>query len=473
MLTRKHGIDGKQPFGDSAELFADLDGDSAERLAMIAGDIALMLDGSGTIIDVSADPREFPEMGDWIGRDWLDTVTVESRPKVMEMLAGARKGQTQAWRQVNQLGGDGDIPLRFALVSIGTGKRTIALGRDMREAAALQQRLLQAQQSLERDYLRLRHVETRYRLLFELSSEPTAIVEGDSLRIREANPAAYKVLGARPGTLNGVRLPNLFARTSRDALVALLGSAMTARSVSPLAVELANGGENLTLTANGFRQHGGQVLLVRFVAPVGELMPKASVALDVIESMPDAFVLADAQMAIQAANLAFVELIGAASADQVRGAQLSEFIGRPGIDLDLIGSQLTKHGFAQNVATVVGAREGYEGEPVELSAVATGEEEPYFGMVIRPVGRRLRDLPPMAQDLPRSVEQLTELVGRMSLKDIVRESTDLIERLCIDAALSYTQNNRASAAEILGLSRQSLYSKLHRYGLTGQTDDTD
>jgi DNA-binding NtrC family response regulator len=61
----------------------------------------------------------------------------------------------------------------------------------------------------------------------------------------------------------------------------------------------------------------------------------------------------------------------------------------------------------------------------------------------------------------------------MSLKDIVRESTDLIERLCIEAALSYTSDNRASAAEILGLSRQSLYSKLHRYGLGNLTGDTD
>ena len=76
----------------------------------------------------------------------------------------------------------------------------------MREAAAaLQQRLLQAQQSLERDYLRMRHVETRYRMLFELSSEPIAIVEGDGFRIREANPAAHAVLGAKPGTLNGTR----------------------------------------------------------------------------------------------------------------------------------------------------------------------------------------------------------------------------------------------------------------------------
>ena len=88
-----------------------------------------------------------------------------------------------------------------------------------------------------------------------------------------------------------------------------------------------------------------------------------------------------------------------------------------------------------------------------------------FGFTIRNVGRRVRTLAPVERDLPRSVDQLTELVGRMPLKDIVRESTDLIERLCIEAALTFTSDNRASAAEILGLSRQSLYSKLHRHGL--------
>ena len=62
-------------------------------------------------------------------------------------------------------------------------------------------------------------------------------------------------------------------------------------------------------------------------------------------------------------------------------------------------------------------------------------------------------------------EQLTELIGRVPLKDIVRETTDVIERLCIEAALNLTGDNRASAAEMLGLSRQSLYVKLRRFGL--------
>jgi DNA-binding NtrC family response regulator len=81
-------------------------------------------------------------------------------------------------------------------------------------------------------------------------------------------------------------------------------------------------------------------------------------------------------------------------------------------------------------------------------------------------------LPPAGAEYPRSVEQLTELIGRKTLKEIVRESTELIERMCIEAALTHTSDNRASAAEILGLSRQSLYSKLHRFGL-GNFDDKD
>ena len=69
------------------------------------------------------------------------------------------------------------------------------------------------------------------------------------------------------------------------------------------------------------------------------------------------------------------------------------------------------------------------------------------------------------RSLPRSVEHLTELVGRVSLKDLVRETTDVIEKLCIEAALELSKDNRASAAEMLGLSRQSLYVKLRRFNI--------
>ncbi|KPF93637.1 transcriptional regulator [Novosphingobium sp. AAP83] len=472
MPAPKNSIEGKRPFASLDRHFKSVGSEAVAKFAMLAGDVAFVIDEAGTIVDVTADLADFSAFTTFVGRAWIDTVTVESKPKIVDMLASAHKGMTQHWRQVTHNTTDGNVPVRYSVVSLGEGAGCIAFGRDMRDAAALQQRLLQAQQSLERDYLQLRQLESRYRLLFDQSAEPVIIIDADTYRVREANPAAHKLFGAKPGTLQGGKFTALFSKPAREPLIAFLGSVMVSSSVQPIDAEPVDGGEKVLLSASGFRQRGGHFLLIR-LASANRIAGETSAAtLGVIESMPDAFVLTDESLVIQVANAAFVELVGAATVDQIRGRPLSEFVGRPGIGLDMIDGQLAKHDIARNVTTVIGASDGFEGEPVELSAVRTGGDHPAHGFVIRPIGRRLRDLP-APNDTPRSVEQLTELVGRMSLKDIVRESTDLIERLCIEAALEYTTNNRASAAEILGLSRQSLYSKLHRYGLGNLVDATD
>lgn len=471
MLTRKHSIEGKHPFGNAAELFDTLDADAAMKFAMVAGDVTLVLDDTGTILDAAFDPREFPTFADWIGTNWIETVTDESRPKVMEMLAAARRGEVQHWRQVNHPSPAGDVPIRYAVLSINGGAHRIAFGRDLREAGRLQQRLLQVQQSLERDYLRMRQLEARYRMLFERSTEAVMIIEAGTLRIREANPAAHQLVGVRIGGLPGKKLLTFIDKNSHDGVQALVGAALVSDTVSPGKIRITRGAREVLASVSGFAQDRGQFLLVRLVPSTDRPAAEFSPVLTLVDQMPDAFVVADSNLEIVTANAAFIEMLQAASIDQLRGRHLSESIGRPGIDLELIEGQIDQHGAARNIATVLRVGHDVDGEPIELSAVRTAGEDGYYAFVIRPIGRRLRDLPPNQQDLPRSVEQLTDLVGRMSLKDIVRESTDLIERLCIEAALSYTSDNRASAAEILGLSRQSLYSKLHRYGLGNLTTD--
>ena len=61
-------------------------------------------------------------------------------------------------------------------------------------------------------------------------------------------------------------------------------------------------------------------------------------------------------------------------------------------------------------------------------------------------------------------------MGRRPIKDIVGETVDTIERMCIESALQLTHDNRASAAEMLGLSRQSLYVKLRRFGMLADNE---
>jgi transcriptional regulator PpsR len=109
---------------------------------------------------------------------------------------------------------------------------------------------------------------------------------------------------------------------------------------------------------------------------------------------------------------------------------------------------------------------------VELSAVqALVNDQIVILMFIRDISRRIDNRQTTDVHLPRSIEQITGRVGRVPLKQLVRESTDVIEALCVEAALKLTKDNRAAAAELLGLSRQSLYTKLKRFDIGDSEDE--
>jgi len=62
------------------------------------------------------------------------------------------------------------VPVLYAALRLGRVGPVVAVGRSLRPMAALQQQLVEAQQAMDREYLRLRQVETRHRLLFQVSS---------------------------------------------------------------------------------------------------------------------------------------------------------------------------------------------------------------------------------------------------------------------------------------------------------------
>jgi transcriptional regulator PpsR len=194
-------------------------------------------------------------------------------------------------------------------------------------------------------------------------------------------------------------------------------------------------------------------------------------ALDVIRSLPEGFVVTDPSRRILTANPAFLDLVQLATEEQVRGQRLDQWLGREESEATALYATLAQHGSVRHFPTHV--RGAYGGiEEVEVAAVsALTASQPCLGFTLRATPRRAVTVSG-GRELPRSVEQMTELVGRVSMKNLVRESTDLIERLCIEAALRITRDNRASAAEMLGLSRQGLYAKMRRYGI-GDLDAPD
>ena len=228
--------------------------------------------------------------------------------------------------------------------------------------------------------------------------------------------------------------------------------------------------QEVLVSASTFRQEGGLLFLVRLNLSQGSnsdivLPAMQNKLLKVIEVVPDAFVITDSSARILTANASFLDMAQLTSEDQARGEPLDRWLGQQGVELEVLLSNLRARGAVRLFATTLRGDLGAQSE-VEISAVAVmNGGEACFGFAIRDIGPRFRPPARVAGGTTRSVEQLTELIGRVPLKDLVREATDAIERLCIEAALELTGDNRASAAEMLGLSRQSLYVKLRRYGL--------
>ena len=189
-----------------------LDAETAAEVVTAATDLALVLDEGGVIRDLAVGSAELADEFDpadtWIGRPWIDTVALDSRPKVEALLSDRAPDATPRWRHVNQVAPRGGaLPVLCAVAPLGRANRRVVFGRDLRPVSQLQQRLVEVQQSMERDYSRLRQAETRYRLLFQMSVDPVLILDGESGRILEVNPAAQALLAALRGGWRTVRSP--------------------------------------------------------------------------------------------------------------------------------------------------------------------------------------------------------------------------------------------------------------------------
>ena len=450
-----------------------------------AHDLAAVVDASGVVIDVAtnigsgarapAADLEFAAVLDgWIGRRWIETVTTESRGKIELLLREAVPSSITPRRQVNHVAPDGnDLPIAYTAVRLADGG-IVAVGRDMRAIAALQQRLVETQQALERDYWQLRHVQTRYRLLFERSGEAVLVVDASTRKVVDANPAARALFGSSAERLLGHSFPPETAGASRQALDDLLVATRLDAEGPDVDVTLADG-RAVRAAASCLRQDAQTLFLVRF-AEVGGATPRAlttrwsGAPLDaLLDAAPDAFAVTDADARVIAANRAFLDLAQLADVAQAEGRSLSEWVGRPGADVPVLLAMLKQHGVVRLVGTAVRGEHGTATD-VELSAVRAQGDEPAAGPVavawtIRDVGRRVGVGTGGARDLTRAVEQLTGLVGRVSLPELVRDTVEMVERHFIEAALELTRDNRTAAAEVLGLSRQSLYLKLRRHRL--------
>lgn len=444
----------------------------------------MVVDGKGVIRDVAFNKEELSleldAQGRWLGSTLAEVVTADTQAKAKELIRDAAALKLSSWRQVNHPSPGGhDIPVFYSAINIGRDDRFVVVGRDLRPLAAMQQRLIDAQQSMERDYARLRQAETRYRLLFQVSSEAVMIVDSSNGLILDANPAALALFDESWPQIVKSGFQSHFDVASAQAIQTLLGDTRATGRDNYAQVRLAKGQRQCGVAASLFRQESAALFLIRLSSQPshseGRALKSTSMLLRYFDAAPDGLVITQFDGRIIRSNPAFLEMAQLSSAEQARDQLLDRWLGRTGVDFSVALANLRQNASIKLFATAIRGEYGATAE-VEVSAVSLTESDdrPGLGFAIRNIEKRLSTVASSARELPHAMAQLTEQIGRVPLRDLVRETTDVIEKLSIEAALELTGNNRASAAEMLGLSRQSLYVKLRRFGLAEHaTEDED
>ncbi|MEL6298657.1 MAG: transcriptional regulator PpsR [Pseudomonadota bacterium] len=435
-------------------------------------DVALVISAKGVIEDASFTTSLHAEMAasSFIGQPWAETVTEECVDKVKRALDKAKAHAVSDWHEINHPTGGDDAPLRYIVVRIDGEKshKFLAMGRSQRRTAALQRRLVFAQQEMEREYAKVRDAEARYRMLFQHTSEAVLVVDSATQRVQEINPAAVRLIKTDADRVMNKPVSQLFpARVSND-LATLFAMARTTGSADIKSLPLSKGGLAVDAFAAGFNIGRSPKLLLRLV-PKGQSGDADSGLESELSAMlaasPEGIVITDLSGMIRSVNAAFLEMLQAPTADAVEGQRLDRWLGRPGATFAALESRVQQDGTVRFFETQLEGQQGVTLD-VDVSGVVVADTEPGgMAFIVRDLGARLAADVSVRSALPEAVEQMRELVGRVPLKELVRETTDIIEKMCIQAALEITNDNRASAAELLGLSRQSLYVKLRRYGL--------
>lgn len=447
-------------------------GDAATaRVIAASSDLALIVDHDGIIRNVSVGEslQSQPGWNSLVGKRWSETIAQDSQSKVEQLLTEARAGTVGRSREINQQAdGAGRVPFRFSAVPLDDSQRVVALGRDLSALSTLQQQMVSSQQAMDREFGRLRQAETRYRLLFQVCSEAVLVADAASQKIIEVNPAAEAMLEEAAAALLGRPLGDIFEGAGWTAVQGLLAAVEAGGRPADVQVSIGDGARSVLVAASLFRQSGSTLLLLRLRQPGVAQEPagsRTSRMMAVLDTLPDGFVVTGEDGRILCANTAFCDMVQQVNEAQVVGQPLERWLGRPGVDLNILMANLREHGSVRNFSTLLRGDYGAPQEAVVSAVAATDAKVPCLGFTIRAVPVRLAVVPFSGLTMLRSVDQLRDLVGRVSLKEIVRECSDLIERLFIEAALKVSGDNRASAAQLLGLSRQGLYSKLRRYGL--------
>ena len=435
-------------------------------------DVTLLLDLEGVIRDATLS-RSLADEGvqGWVGQPWIDTVSDTGGDRVRRIVEDARATGVSAFRQVTQRFPSGlELSMEYTTVLLGGRAGLLAIGKSLQAVAELQSRLISAQQTMERDYWKLREVETKYRLLFDASHEPIVLLNAGTLRIVEANPAAAAAMGldSLKQSIVGRVFINEVAMAERDAIQAMLSRVREQGKAPGILTHLGKEQKPWIIRGSLMSNDPTPVMLLQlspgWASHVPAVRAEAISIDDLVERLPDAFIVLDRNGLIRRANRAFLDLVEVGSKGSVVGELLSRWLWRTGADLTVLLANVERHGSIKLFTTTIQGELGSTTE-VEMSAIGSSDVDPlYLGVLIRNIGRRIGNSNEES-GLRAELGSIAGRIGNTPLRKLVKDTVGVVERHYVSSALRLANDNRTVAAELLGLSRQSLYAKLNRYGL--------
>ncbi|MEM6659492.1 MAG: transcriptional regulator PpsR [Pseudomonadota bacterium] len=443
-----------------------------------ASDIALILDPEGVVMAALVNENNSPygNLDHWVGQKLSSFLTEECLPKLDRLL---RQSVLDAGVQRVELNHRDKLvwqyPVRYSIHPVGHSERAILmLGRDLREVAETQQQLVKAQLALEQGYEERREFDARYRMLMSATRDAFVLVSVSDGRIRDLNDAAAHLFGAAKDQLQGQPFANEFKDRGRAEFVQNILALALSEVDAEVTIQAKRARSDITITPISFRAGGERMLLCRLESGTSEEHATDRLSDNLARLFrrgSEAIVFTDTKGVIQSANDAFLRLVDFAHHVDVRGTSLAEYMSRGQIDLNVLLDNAMKSG-RMSVYTTKFCNDVGVWTAAEVSvSYLNNRANPAVAFVIRDASRS-ETMRPTASSQPRVASgDVVDLVGSAHLKDIVSQTTDVIERICIETAIELTGNNRAAAAEMLGLSRQSLYVKLHKLGIQEKQDN--
>ena len=446
--------------------------ENARRLVLdliaAASDVALLVNKDGQV-ELTRTNTQSGLAGRetvWTGQHLRALFADESWAKLSVRLDNLRDGPALELNHSAQAGYE--FPVRYTVCRLGTKGQILLMGRDLRPIAEVQQQLVLAHRAIGRDHEAQRELETRYRVLMEENSSPILIIAASTGRIVDLNSTSARLLGAQRNDLLNAPVAQEFEGRRRGELLESLTKSAMNDTNGNLELSVRRTGQRVQVNTKLFRASGDRLLLCRISlsdSAQTQNTDRGNMLEGLFEKGIDGIVFLDGNGLVKSANESFLKLTDSHSQSVVIDRSFADFLSRGAVDLKVLLDNVKRVGHIRHYRTRLNT--DYMGEvSVELSATLLQERgKSLIAIVLRDSVVSDRIVWPNAMESNDGLRNVMRLVGYSALKDIVAETTEIIEKMCIEAALEMSGNNRAAAAELLSLSRQSLYVKLRKFGV--------